>query len=116
MANYYKKWIFWSIDEAERLKGSPPCNAEIVVVFHKNYTRKIVNGFLNAFLQNLYREDHFYADKAFSVWSMRGPDGSEARKTLETFSERFRRLYPGYMLDKHMHIVAKPETPVINLR
>ena len=47
---------------------------------------------------------------------MDGPDGSEARKTFEKFSERFHRLYPGYMLDKHMHIVARPETPVINLK
>ena len=47
---------------------------------------------------------------------MTGPDGTDARKTFEKFSDRFRRLYPGYMLDKHMHIVARPETPVINLR
>jgi len=71
---------------------------------------------MNAFIQNMYREDAFYADKQFTFWSMAGPDGTEERKTYEKFSERFLRLYPGYMLDKHMHVVAKPETPVINLK
>ena len=47
---------------------------------------------------------------------MTGPDGSEEKKTFERFSERFRRIYPGYLLDRHMHVVAGPETPVLNLR
>ena len=64
----------------------------------------------------MYREDLYYADKAFLTWSLNGPDGSEERKTFETFSERFRRLYPGYTLSKKMRIVALPETPVINLK
>ena len=46
---------------------------------------------------------------------MTGPDGSEERKTFEKFSERFLRIYPGYMLDVNMRIRAMPETPVINL-
>ena len=116
LASFLKSRICWSIAEAERIKGSPPWTPEVVVVFQRNYTGRINNGWLNAFLQNLYREDLFYADKQFTYWSMEGPDGSEERKTFERFSERFFRLYPGYMLDKHMHIVAKPETPVINLQ
>lgn len=64
----------------------------------------------------MYREDLFYADKQFTVWSMHGPDGSEERATLEKFTDRFRRLYPGYMLDRHMHVVARPQTEVINLK
>jgi len=68
------------------------------------------------FLQNLFREDRFYADKQFEKWSMQGPDGSEARKGLEKFSEKFARLYPGYLLDRYQHVVAGPQTPVINLR
>ena len=47
---------------------------------------------------------------------MQEPDGSEEHKTFEKHSARFRRIYPGYMLDRYMHIVARPETPVINLR
>ena len=64
----------------------------------------------------MYRQDLYYADKGFLYWSLTGPDGSEEKKTYEKFSERFRRMYPGYMLDKYMHIVARPETPVINLK
>ena len=108
--------IYWTIAEAERLKGSAPTVPEIIVVYHENYCRDLANASLWPFILNLYREDLFYADKQFSLWSMEGPDGSEARKTLERFSERFLRMYPGYMLDKNMAIVAKPETPVINLR
>ena len=47
---------------------------------------------------------------------MQGPDGSDARKDFEKFSEKFARLYPGYLLDKYQHIVAGPSTNVINLR
>jgi len=85
-------------------------------VFFHHYTRMFSNGYINAFLQNIYREDLFYADKGFLVWSLNGPDGSEERKSFEKFSERFHRLYPDYMLDRHMHVVAKPDTPVINLK
>jgi len=46
---------------------------------------------------------------------MIGPDGSEERKGFEKFSVRFCRLYPGYMLNATMHIVAEPETPTVNL-
>ena len=111
-----KNRLLWSIGEAERLKGSAPHTPEVTVVYQENYGRLFNNAYLNAFLQNLYREDLFYADKQFTYWSLTGPDGSEERKTFEKFSERFHRLFPGYMLDKHMHIVAKPETPVINLK
>jgi hypothetical protein len=34
---------------------------------------------------------------------------------MELFSERFLKLYPGYLLDKEMHIRAKPGTPVLNI-
>ena len=67
------------------------------------------------FVENLYREDLFYQDSQFCYRSLTGPDGSEARKSYELFSERFLRLYPGYILNKHMRIEAKPNTPVINL-
>jgi len=108
--------LLWSMGEAERLKGSAPMTPEVVVVFFKHYTRMFANGYINAFLQSLYREDLFYADKGFLYWSLTGPDGTEERKTFEKFSERFLRMYPGYQLDKYMHIVAKPETSVINLK
>ena len=85
-------------------------------MFQKNYTRLINFGYVSAFIQNLYRKDIFYTDKGHLVWSMDGPDGSEERKTFEKFSDRFRRIYPGYLLDKKMHVVAGPDQPVINLK
>ena len=95
--------------------GRPAICTEIIVVFQMNYT-KAINSFIFAMLQNLYREDLYYVDKEFVHYSMEGPDGTEAKKHFEKFSERFLRQYPGYILDKHMHIVAKPGTPVLNLR
>jgi len=62
--------------------------------------REMFNITMNVFLQNLFREDRFYANKNFSKWSMQGPDGSEARRDFERFSEKFARLYPGYLLDR----------------
>ena len=99
VARLLRSRILWCIEEAERLKGSPANLAEISVVFHHNYTRKINNGYMSAFLQNLYREDAYYCDKNHLVHSMRGPDGSEERKTLERMTERFRRIYPTYIFD-----------------
>ena len=90
----------WSIEEAERMLGQPPNTPQVVAVFHHNYTRMVNNAYLNAFLQNLYRADKFYADKQMLCWSTQGPVGEE-RKDFEKYSDRFRRLYPGYLLDKN---------------
>ena len=113
----FKTALIWTIAEAERLKGAPANTPEIAVVYQENYSRLIMKGqYFNAFLQNFYREDLFFADKQFTCWSLTGPDGTEERKTLEKFSDRFRRLFPGYVLDKKMHVVAGPTTTTINLK
>ena len=115
-ASFLCSRVCWAIAECERLKGSPGTTSEITVVFHHNYTKKINQGYMSAFLQELYREDRFYADKQHLVWSMNGPDGSEERATLERMSERFHRLFPGYIFDKNQRVVAGPSTKVINLK
>ena len=111
-----KNRIIWSIGEAERLKGSPPYTPEVTVVFQMNFTRWVPKGYLACFLSEFYREDAFYADKEFTVWSLQGPDGTKERETLEKFSDRFRRLYPGYELEPYGHIRACDSTPTINLK
>ena len=111
-----KKALLWCIGEAERIKGSAPLLIEITIVYFKHYTKIFPYGAIGAFIYNLYREDLFYADQNFAIYSMTGPDGSDGRKTFEMFSERFRRIYPEYMLDCKMNVVAKPETTVINLQ
>ena len=65
-------------------------------------------------LNNLYREDLFYADKTFLYWSM--SNEGEGKEGYETFSERFRRLFAGYILDKNMRVRPGPETKTINLK
>ena len=84
-----KSRMLWSIGEAEKLKGSAPITTEVVVVFQMNYTNLIKRGYLAVFMQNLYREDLFYADREFTVWSLTGPDGSKDRADFRKFSERF---------------------------
>jgi len=37
------------------------------------------------------------------------------KEKYEKFSERFRRIYPGYLLDNEMHVRAAPGTKVVNL-
>ena len=81
-----------------------------------NITTWVYRGYIAALLQNLYREDLFYADKEFIVYSLKGPDGTPEREDFETFSERFRRLYPGYELEYYGHIRAKKSTPTLNLK
>ena len=65
---------------------------------------------------NLYRKDLFYTDNEFKAYSLTGPDGTEAKEGFELFSEKFRRLFPGYELEPRGHIRAMPSTPVINLK
>lgn len=62
---------------------------------------------------NLYREDLFYADAHMMLWSM-DLEG-EGKDQFELFSDRFRRLYPGYCLDPQMRIRARPETALLSM-
>lgn len=64
----------------------------------------------------MYREDLFYSDKEFIVYSLNGPDGTPERASLEKMSERFNRMYKGYVLEPYGHIRALPSTPAINLK
>jgi len=105
--------IIDSIDIAERLKGSAPNTAEVFVVTVQEYRNWLTIGWVNAFLQNLYREDLFYADKQFTYWTTNLEGGN--KETYEKFSQRFRRLYPGYCLDKNMRVRACPETKTLNM-
>ena len=84
-----KSSLVWAIGEAERLKGSPPYSPEVQAVWGMSYTRWVARGYLSCLLSNCYREDLYYADREFTVWSLKGPDGTEARKDLKKFSERF---------------------------
>ena len=80
------------------------------------YGNWILNrGYLAVFMQNLYREDLFYADSEFTVWSLTGPEIDPAKKGFETYSQRFRRLFQGLELDSAMRIRPKRETPTVNL-
>lgn len=89
---------------------------EIAAVFFMSYTSRIHAALICIAIMNMYRDDAFYANKDFSGYSLSGPDGSDARMTLEKFSERFVRLYPGYVLDRKQRIRALPATPAINLK
>ena len=82
------------INIAEKRKGSPPNTAEVFVVACIDYKFWSTIGWVNAFLQNLYREDLFYADKQFTYWTT-SKEG-EGKDGYEKFSERFRRLFAGY--------------------
>lgn len=52
----------------------------------------------------MYREDDIYVDNLFTYYSLsnEGPGKEE----YENFTTKFRRLYPGYCLDKDMRIRA----------
>jgi len=81
---------------------------------HHIWTRFFNAGYCVAFVQNLYREDIFYADKHFVHYSTN--NNGENKKEFENFSDRFQRLFPGYHLDSTMHIRADPGTVTLNLK
>ena len=58
-----------SMNIAERLKGSPANTVEIYVVTVVHYRNSSPYGWVGAFLQNLYREDLYYADPQFTFWT-----------------------------------------------
>ena len=62
----------------------------------------------------MYREDIFYADKNFVNYTTNLNGGD--KEGFENFSDRFRRLFPGYHLDSTMHIRANKETKTLNLK
>lgn len=62
LPGFIRNRIMWSIEEAERLKGSPGNTPEIVAVVHFNFTTKLTQCYIFAFLNNLYREDRIFAD------------------------------------------------------
>ena len=108
-----RRWVLWSIDECERLKGAPGNTAEITVVFHRNFTKMLNQGVISAMLNVLYREDLYYTEN-FTGYSLtkEGP----GKEKYELMSEKMARIYKGYRLDKNMRIVPEKETPVINLK
>ena len=110
---FIRSRILDCIDIAEKLCGFPPDSASVHCVSRIHYKLPFSFGLFNCLIQNLFREDLFYADKQFTFWSLtlEGPK----IETMEKFSDRFRRLYPGYLLDGVMRIRAKPETPVLNI-
>lgn len=55
----------------------------------------------------------FYCDENFIHWSTRPPVGDNKQR-FENFSERFKRIHPGYYYSKCMHIRARPGTTVLN--
>ena len=60
---FIRSRLLHSIQIAEELKGSPPNTPEINCVTQQHYGNTSTQGWISAFLQNLYREDLFYADK-----------------------------------------------------
>ena len=50
LPGFIRSRIMWSIGECERIKGSPGDTAEITSVIYMNYTKKIAQGYISAFL------------------------------------------------------------------
>jgi len=82
------------MDIAEARLGRPAHCHEICTVLEIEFYSPIPCGPSHAIIQNLYREDFFYADKMFNHYSTN--KNGKGKETMELFSERFLRLYPGY--------------------
>ena len=61
--NFLRNRIKAAVNEAERLKGSPPNTNEVYVVLENTYILRYPMGYLNAFMQGMFRENELYADK-----------------------------------------------------
>ena len=63
----------------------------------------------------MYREDLFYADRQNLGWSAIKDDSSEEKASLETCSDKLRRIFPDYAFDENMRLRPKPSTRRLNL-
>ena len=79
---FVKSRILWCIGEAERVKGSPATLGEIITVFQYNYTTWLNHGYFIAIMQNMTREDTFYANDNFEFYSLT----NNHKERFETFS------------------------------
>jgi hypothetical protein len=117
LPGFIRNCIFSAVEIAEKKLARPASFTEIhtcLVIIYGHWGFKWINfGYVNAFLQNMYREDIFYSDKNFVYWTTTLTGGDKAG--FENFSDRFRRLFPGYVLDSTMHIRAGPKTKTLNL-
>ena len=112
--------ILWAIGEAERIKKFPPgTSVEVTAVLQMTYSRYSGHGLVYLLINNIYREDQIYVDNQFTYYSL-SPDGP-GKEQYENFTMKFRRLYPGYCLNKEMQVIAKrppfmhaPSTPKLS--
>lgn len=118
MPGFIRNCLFSAVELAEKKLARPVTYIEIhasVVNTYGHWGFKWIKfGYVVAFLQNMYREDIFYADKNFVYWTTSLTGGDKAG--FENFSDRFRKLFPGYVLDSTMHIRAGPKTKTLNLQ
>ena len=99
---FIKNTVLESIHFAERRLSRPATAYEIWVTACVEYKFWSTLVWMVAFIQNLYRENLFFANPNFRYWSLYPQ--SESHETYEKFDEKFKRLYVGYVLDSSMRI------------
>ena len=82
---------------------------ELSAVLVHEFDVKLSASTLMGIINNLYREDLFYWDNNVEYMSVTPMAG------FALFSEKFAKLFPGYMLDEAMLIRPKPGTRRVNL-
>jgi len=115
---FIRNSVINAVNIAEEKLGRPPNNIEIhatLQVLYGNVGFKFIKwGYNVVFLQQMYLEDVFYADKNFSCYSTNLNGNKEG---FEKCSTRFKRLFKDrYHFDSIMTIRANPETTTLNLK
>lgn len=104
-----RQWCIWAIDRTEEMRGQPGTLQEISGVFYRECTTWLPFGVIFLFLQNYYREDHFYTDEHFNHWT------TKPREGFELYSQKFKKQCMTYKLRADMTLCAGPQTPVWDL-
>ena len=104
-----------ALTRAEAQKGSPPQIVEIARAWDSMLP---IRGLflLLVGLQDLYRNDDILADGECFHFTLNPAHQSTAENPTdyELFSDRFVRIFPGYVLDKRLRIRPGPQTPTVN--
>ena len=107
-----------AIKIAEEERGEPVYLVDIRRAFDRTAWVTVGPGTigLNMALCDLYRNDEILCDREMNRYSVKGvnQETKSDQTGYELFSDRFHKMYTGYVFDKKGLIQPGPDTPVVN--
>lgn len=97
-----------AVDKAEQKLGTPPSSIEVFAETKVNHPFIPIRTIWETagVLISIYREDRLYSNDILSHFS------TQRREGYLTFSETFRKKFPGYKLDSRQRVTCDTKAPI----